>query len=184
MTLAEMLGPGGGTRSSISAHLDALDKEGRVAECLALSREQQKRLWEIASADPAEAQDLVGDAGTAVFTGRNTLRLFTRFEKRFARHQGALIGCNVHGLGWLTGPGYFTVTTGPTGLLFDYNRVPETGPDGWPRVASNDRGFASPVYGGLMDDAVWVARDVLIGSARRGVVPLDSYFVLARVTSQ
>ncbi|MEP6751312.1 MAG: hypothetical protein ABI959_01030 [Candidatus Dormiibacterota bacterium] len=180
MTLAEMLGPGTGTRSSISAHLDALETESRVAECLALSREQQQRLWKIASADPAEAQDLIGDTGTAVFAGRNTLRLFTRFEKRFARHQGAVIGCNFHSLGWLTGPGYFTVTAGPTGLLFDYRHVPSDAPKGWPRVVSNDQGFARPVYGGLLDDTVWLARDVLIGSARRGEVPLESYFILAR----
>jgi hypothetical protein len=180
LTLAEMLGQGSATRSSISAHLDALDKEVRVAECLALSRAQQKRLWEIASADRAEAQELVGDAGAAAFAGRNTLRLFTRFEKRFVRHQGALIGCNVHTLGWLTGPGYFRVTAQARRLLFDYTHVPSGSPPGWPRVVSNDQGFARPVYGGLIDDTVWVARDVLIGSARRGEVPLDSYFILAR----
>jgi len=175
-----MLGPGSVERSSISAHLDALDKEERVAECLALSRDQQKRLWEIGSADPAEAQHLVGEASTAVFAGRNTLRLFTRFEKRFARHQGALIGYNVHSLGWLTGPGYFTVMAQANRLIFDYNRVPSDAPAGWPHVVNNDQGFAKPVYGGLLDDTVWVARDVLIGSARRADVPLDSYFVLAR----
>jgi hypothetical protein len=180
MTLADMLGIGTAARSSISAHLDGLDREGRVAECLALSRKQQKRLWEIASADPAEAQELAGHAGTTVFVGRNTLRLSTRFEKRFVRHQGALIGCNVHSLGWLTGPGYFTVTPQANRLLFDYNHVPSDAPPGWPRVVSNDQGFARPVYGGLIDDTVWVAKDVLIGSARRGEVPLDSYFILAR----
>ena len=109
-----------------------------------------------------------------------TLPLFSRFEKRFARHHGTLTGYNVHGLGWLTGPGYFTVTVGSDALLFDYGRVPGDWPAGWPRVANNEQGFAKPVYGGLMDDAVWVARDVLIGSARRGEVSLDSYFVLAR----
>jgi hypothetical protein len=180
VTVAEMLGPGMVTRPNISAHLDALNKEERAADCLSLSRDQQKRLWEIASADPAEAQELVGERG-AVFAGRNSLRLFSKFEKRFARHHGALIGYNVHGLGWLTGPGYFSVTS-PRGnwLLFDYNKVPGDRPDGWPRVSRNDQGFAKPVYGGLLDDAVWVARDVLIGSARRGDFPLDSYFVLAR----
>ncbi|HEY8951606.1 MAG TPA: hypothetical protein VIP78_03480 [Candidatus Dormibacteraeota bacterium] len=181
MTVAELLGPGRVARPSISAHLDALDKDERVAECRGLSRDQQKRLWEIASADPAEAQELLGERGAAVFAGRNSLQLFSKFEKRFARHQGALIGYNVHSLGWLTGPGYFSVTSPRANwLLFDYNHVPGEGPDGWPRVSNNDQGFAKPVYGALLDDAVWAARDVLIGSARRGDVPLDSYFVLAR----
>jgi hypothetical protein len=180
VTLAQMLGPGTVTRQDIGAHLDALDHDERIAECLDISKQQQKRLWEITSADPEEPQDLVAGNSSAVFAGRNTLPLFTRFEKRFARHQGALIGFNVHPLGWLTGPGYFTVASGPTGLIFDYNRVPDDGPNGWPRVRHNNRGFAKPVYGGLLDDTVWVARDVLTGSARRGGVSLDSYFVLAR----
>jgi len=184
MTFAEMLGAGRVTRPAISAHLDVLDKNERIAACVALSRDQQKRLWEIASSEPAEMQDIVGEHGTAVFAGRNSLRLLSRFEKRFARHKGTVIGCNVHSLGWLTGPGYFTVTAGSNALLFDYRHVPDDEPDGWPRVANNDQGFAKPVYGGLLDDAVWVARDVLIGSARRGDVPLDSYFVLVRVTSR
>lgn len=180
MTLAEMLGPGTVTRQDIGAHLDALGQDKRIAECLEISKEQQKRLWEVASADPSEPQDLVAGNTPAAFTGRNTLPLFTRFEKRFARHRGALIGFNVHALGWLTGPGYFTVTSGPTRFLFDYNQVPDDGPNGWPDVRSNNRGFAKPVYGGLLDDTVWVARDVMIGSARRGDVSLGSYFVLAR----
>jgi hypothetical protein len=175
-----MLGPGGQARGDISEHLDSLDKQERITECLALAKDHQKRLWELASADPFDAQELVGERSTAVFAGRNTLGLFTRFEKRFARVDGALIGYNHHSLSWLIGPGYFTVTATASGLLFDYGKVPGTGPDGWPRVSPNSQGFAKPVYGGLLDDAVWVARDVLIGSARRGDVSLDSYFVLTR----
>ena len=180
MTLAEMLGPGTVARADVAAHLDRLDAHARVAECVALSRELQKRLWKIASAEPGEAQELVGAGGTAVFVGRNSLRLFSRFEKRFARHAGAVIGYNRHPLGWLTGPGYFVVAVAPSALLFDYRQVPSQAPAGWPRISPNTQGFASPVYAGLLDDVVWVARDVLIGSARRGDVTLDSYFVLAR----
>lgn len=180
MTLAAMLAPQGVTRAAIAAHLDTLDAHTRIAECLVLSKIQQKRLWEIAAADPAEAQELAGEHGTAIYAGRNTLPMFSRFEKRFTHDAGAVIGYNRHSLGWLTGPGYFTVSAAPKGLLFDYSKLPGRVPDGWPRVAANTQGFARPVYGGLLDDAVWVARNVLIGSARRGDVPLDSYFVLAR----
>lgn len=180
MTLAGMLGARAQARGDISAHLDAIDAQQRIAECLGLSKDQQRRLWAIASADPGEVQELVGEQGPAVFAGRNTLGLFTRFEKRFARDDGGVIGYNRHSLSWLIGPGYFTVSATPRGLLFDYGKVPGKGPDGWPRVVPNSKGFAKPVYGGLLDDAVWVARDVLIGSARRGDVSLDSYFVLIR----
>lgn len=180
MTLAAMLGPGKVACTDITAHLDTLDPKARVAECLVLSREQQKRLWEIAAAEPGNTQELVGEHGTAVFAGRNSLALFSRFEKRFVRQAGAVVGYNRHRLAWLTGPGYFTVRAQPTGLLFDYSNVPIEAPDGWPSVTANTRGFAKPVYGGLLDDAVWVARDVLIGSARRGDTSLNSFFVLAR----
>jgi hypothetical protein len=182
MTLAGMLGPVGMvTRAEITAHLDRLDAQTRVDECLVLSKQQLKLLWHLASTEPGEAQELVGQRGTAVFAGRNSLRLFTRFEKRFSRNAGAIIGYNAHSLRRLIGPGYFTVTVAQSGLLFDYSKVPGQAPDGWPRITPNTQGFAKPVYGGLLDDAVWMARDVIIGSARRGDISLDSYFVLARV---
>jgi hypothetical protein len=181
MTLAGMLGTGGMTRADISAHLDLLDTQARVAECAVLSKEQLKRLWHITGSEPGEAQELVGERGTAIFAGRNSLRLFTRFEKRFSRIAGSVVGYNRHSLGRLIGPGYFTVTAPPSGLLFDYTKLPDQAPDGWPRVSPNTRGFAKAVYGDLLDDALWVARDVIIGSARRGDVRLDSYFILARL---
>ena len=180
MTLAEMLGPGAVTRADIAAHLDRLEARMRIAECVVLSKEQQKRIWNISSTEPGETQELVDAGGTAVFAGRNSLLLFSRFEKRFAQRAGAVIGYNQHGLSWLTGPGYFTVAVSPSGFLFDYREVPTEAPAGWPGVSPNTQGFARSVYGGLLDDVVWVARDVLVGSARRGDVPLDSYFVLAR----
>jgi hypothetical protein len=180
MTLAELLGPGTVTRANIASHLDRLDAPARIAECVVLSREHQKRLWKIASAEPGEAEELVGVRGTAIFAGRNSLRFFSLFEKRFARQGGTVIGYNRHRLGWVTGPGYFAVSAVPSGLLFDYRQVPSEVPAGWPPVSPNTQGFAKPVYGGLLDDVVWVARDVLVGCARRGDVSLDSYFVLAR----
>ena len=180
MTLSEMLGPGTIARADIAAHLDGLDAHARVAECIALSASRQKRLWEIASVEPGEPQQLASASGTAVFSGRNSLRFSSRFEKRLADHAGTLIGYNQHRLSWLTGPGYFTVVAAPRGLLFDYSQTPSEAPAGWPRVSPNTQGLARSVYGGLLDDVVWVAQDVLIGSARRGDVSLDSYFVLAR----
>ena len=180
MTLARMLGSRPVTRTAIASHLDSLNAANRTIDCLSLSREELKRLWELAAADPGESQDLLGESKGSTFDGRNSLRLLTRFEKHFVRQEGMTVGYNHHRLSWLIGPGYFTVTAAPRGLLFDYNRIPDHAPQGWPRVTPNTRSLARPVYGGLQDDAVWVAHDVLIGSARRGNLSLDSYFVLAR----
>jgi hypothetical protein len=180
-TLAGLL-ERGATLADLAAHLDGLDRSERVAQCLALPAALQKRLWQVAASAPPAAGELVGGPGAAVFAGRNSLRLLTRFEKRFARQEAVVVGYNRHTLGWLIGPGYFTVAPAPggAGLLFDYRRLPARAPEGWPRVRSNSATFSRPVYGDLRDDVLWVTGDVLIGSARRGDAALDSYFVLAR----
>jgi hypothetical protein len=180
MSLAGMLGGRPRTRPDIASYLDSIDATSRSADCLTLSKDNLKRLWEVASADPGEAQDLVGGPAAAIFAGLNSLRLMRRFEKHFVGQDGQVIGYNRHRLGWLIGPGYFVVSETPKGLLFDYSRVPGNAPAGWPHVAANSRLFAAPVYGRLQDDAVWVAHGVLIGSARRGDSSLDSHFVLVR----
>ncbi|HZS37047.1 MAG TPA: hypothetical protein VFF06_09475, partial [Polyangia bacterium] len=71
-------------------------------------------------------------------------------------------------------------------LLFDYTRVPQAAPAGWPPIKPNEAGLSRFVYKNLHDFCRRVSRDVIIGSATRvdekGVEQdLDSYFVLARV---
>ena len=180
MNLAALLRSPNPTAAAIAGHLDGLDPNERRTECLALSSSHQRQLWHLASAAPAQAHELLSGAGQAVFAGRNTLQMFRRFEKRFARVGAAVIGYNHHPLSPLIGPGYFAVAEGPRGLAFDYARLPPSAPPGWPPVKSNTTGLGRAVYGGLIDDVVWVSKDVLIGSARRGDAPLDSYFVLVR----
>jgi hypothetical protein len=187
MSLASLLDQPGMSMAEIGPHLDALDSADRVAECGALSAARQKRLWELASAAPRPGGgDLIpGGQDTAVFAGRNSLGMFSHFQKRFARRGAEIAGYNVHPLAWLIGPGYFMVETGPAGmpLRFDYARVPTAAPAGWPRVSDNSSALARPVYGGLLDEVVWVASDVLVGSAFREGRALGSYFVLARAAA-
>jgi hypothetical protein len=184
VTLATMLDRPGVTPGEVADHLDRLTATGRVAECTAISAVQQKRLWELASAEARDGGELLGSAEgeTAIFAGRNSLRMFNRFEKRFARQGTTVIGYNKHSLAWLTGPGYFTVEPRSPleGLRFDYSRVPSDSPAGWPAVVDNSGFFARPVYGGLLDEVAWVSADVMIGSAFRAGAALNSYFVLAR----
>jgi hypothetical protein len=180
MTLAALLSSPNPTTVAIGTHLDQLDPDVRRNECLALSSSQQKQLWRVASAAPGEPQGLLSGEGQAVFAGRNTLQMFTRFEKRFAHVGETVAGYNHHRLSPFIGPGYFTVAPTPNGLLFDYAHLPASAPPGWPTIKPNTGGLARAVYGGLIDDVIWVSRDVLIGSARRGEVTLDSYFILVR----
>jgi hypothetical protein len=187
VSLSSLLDQPGASLAEIRAHLDGLNVADRLAECGALTATRQKRLWELATAAPwPHGGDLVpAGQDTAVFAGRNSLAIFSHFQKRFTRQGAQVGGYNVHPLGWLIGPGYFMVEPGAPGmpLRFDYSRVPTAIPAGWPRVSDNSSVFARPVYGDLLDEVAWVTLDVLIGSAFRGGRALGSYFVLARTAA-
>ncbi len=188
MTLISLLDDPDATLAQVSAHVEVLAPADRVAECRAIAEVQQKRLWDLASAVPAGVDGQLIPAGedTATFIGRNSLRAFSHFEKRFARQDADVVGRNVHPLGWLIGPGYFLVEQAASSgrLQFDYRRVPATVPAGWPSVFDNKSSiFARAVYGDLLDEVAWITDDVLIGAAFRRGLPLGSYFVLTRSDS-
>lgn len=188
-TFAELLARDGVTQPDLAAHLDALDPDARARECRALSGKLQKRLWEVCAGAPAfTLEDLVpqslGDK-QVIYAGKNSLAMFTHFEKRFVRQDGAVVGYNFQSMSWLTGPGYFTVVPAEGKrageLLFDYTRVPSRAPEGWPPVKPNTAGLSKLVYKDLHDYCRRVSRDVIIGKAtRKSEKEMENYFVLAR----
>jgi hypothetical protein len=176
------------TQAQLAAHLDALDTAQRVEQCRALGKKMQRRLWEICAEAPAfTLEDLIPstETGTVRWAGKNSLALFTHFEKRFTRQSGVVVGYNFNpGIAWFTGPGYFTTVQAPDRareILFDYTRVPATAPEGWPPVKPNTGGTAKLVYGGMHDFCRRVSSTVIIGAATRLGKPIDAYFVLARM---
>ena len=180
MTLQDLLRASAPPPSAVLQNVDGLRGEG-LSECLALGLPEQRRLWQIAEAECSEIRGELVAGATAVFAGRNTLPLLSRFEKWFAHHEGALFGCNRHPLAPLIGPGYFEVRPAADGHLeFDYGSLPSTSPPGWPAVRPNTSWPARAVYGGLLDRVLWLSADVLVGAAFRDGAPLDSYFVLVR----
>ena len=180
MTLTALLDRKDVAVGEIVGHVSSLTQAERVHECLALTAAHQRRLWEVASTSDLPSGELT-NGRTVVFAGRNSLRLFSRFEKWFCRLDGSVVGCNRHVLGPLIGPGYFTVRTDNSGkLMFDYGTVPSHAPPSWPRVSANSGFLARSVYGDLLDRVAWVSPDVLIGAAFRRDRPMDSYFVLTR----
>lgn len=186
-TLAALLARPDCTQPMLAAHLDALDVEARVRECRALGKRLQRRLWEVAADAPAfTLEDLIPstETGTVIWAGKNSLPMFTHFEKRFARQNGVVIGYNESpGIAWFSGPGYFTTVQAPDRpkeILFDYTRVPATAPAGWPPVKANTSGTAKLVFGGMHDFCRRVSQTVIIGAATRLGKPIDAYFVLAR----
>jgi hypothetical protein len=183
MTLDELLDGSSCSSADVAAYMAGLTAAQRRDECLSLSAPRQSRLWDVASTRPPADGELAR-SGAEVFAGRNSLRLFSRFQKWFARQEGRVVGCNRHSLSPLIGPGYFTVRDdGPGRLALDYWTVPAQAPPGWPRIAANSSGMARPVYGDLFDRLAWISPDVLVGAAFRRDKPLDSYFILVRIGS-
>jgi hypothetical protein len=176
----------------LATHLDALPPDERIHQCQALGKAAQRRLWDAAAAGEPLTIDFFVPAGTPAgttvrFAGRNSLPMFTLFEKRFARAGDSIIGFNFQTMSFVTGPGYFTLRpagdTAPKEVLFDYTAVPppESAPAGWPPVRSNAAGLSRLVYNNLHDYNRRVSRDVVIGSATRLGKPMDSYYVLVRI---
>ncbi len=173
---------------------DALDHPRRVTAARSLGRALQRRLYEAVDGFmPLRLEDMVPasrpDLSTVRHFGRNTLPVFTLFEKRFCRPEGAdphepgeLYGFNFQSLARITGPGYFVAVEDPTRgeVRVDYNRVPSVQPEGWPVPVPNDRGLSRFVYGFMVDTVRRVSEHVSIGSAARNGRDLGSWFVLCR----
>jgi hypothetical protein len=178
----------------IARFLDALAEPARIAASRSLDRSLQRALWSLVEGfRPVRLTDLVPPSTpelTAVrHYGRNTLPLFTLFEKRFYRGAGVdpndpreLAGANFQTLQPLTGPGYFTVQEDPARgeLLVDYRRVPNAAPVGFAPIAPNKGNRSGLVYGGMVDTLRRVSEYVTIGSAAKRGKDLGSYFTLCR----
>jgi len=185
-TLSSLLDTPDVTQPQLAAHLDALDSETRRSEIHALSGKAQKRLWDVCKGAPAfTLEDLVpaslGEGKEVIYAGKNSLAMFTLFEKRMMRKGGEIIGYNFQTMAWFTGPGYFTCLQAKDGeILFDYTKVPAQGPTEWPTSVPNTGMFSKLVYGNMNDYNRRVSKDVLIGSAFRNGKDIHSYYVLSR----
>jgi hypothetical protein len=176
--------------AEITRFLDGLSPSQRVEEVLSVTGGGVKRLYNaMAGAPPASLDELIppDETGTLIYEGRNSLPMFSRFQKRFARVQGGVVvGYNHQSMSFVTGPGYFLVEPGDgkgehgDELLFDYTRSPPAEPAGWPRYSPNDSGLSRPVYGNLKDYVRRVARGVIVGKAYKLGVDQGAYFSLSR----
>ncbi|MDA1267243.1 MAG: hypothetical protein O2816_19350 [Planctomycetota bacterium] len=128
-------------------------------------------------------------ATQVIHAGRNSLPVFTTFEKRFTRVEGrddVLYGYNEGATRPLIGPGYFVAhffaDRGEIGV--DYLQVPPTGallPAGWPKIKPNTSGLQMLVYAGMVDYMRKVSSHVTIGRAyKKGTKELPHTFLLCR----
>jgi hypothetical protein len=185
-TLGRLLQTGAGARD-IEGHLDALAPAARLDQVLAVTGRGVKRLYDAVAGGAAPSlEELIpeGHEGVRIYEGRNSLAAFTRFQKRFVRMGGLVVGYNHQSMAFVTGPGYFVVHA-PSGegehgkeLDFDYTAPPPGEPAGWPPYKANERGLSRFVYGHMHDYVRRVARGVVVGKAYRHGVEQDAYFSL------
>lgn len=187
-SLARLLDAGASARE-IAQYLDGLPVPARVAEVLSITGRGVGRLYHaVADSSPITVDEVVPPAtkGTVIYEGRNSLPMFSRFQKRFTRlEDGGIIGYNHQLMSFVTGPGYFWVRP-PSGegphaaeLYFDYTEAPPKEPAGWPAYKPNDRGLSKNVYGHMKDYMRRVAKGVMVGKAYRGGVDQKAYFSLS-----
>jgi hypothetical protein len=180
--------------AEIAGLLDGMTHAQRVDAVRSLGRSEQRRLYEAVDGfRPVRLEHLVPpsvqDFTPVRHYGKNTLPLFSHFEKRFCRPRGAdavkpgeLYGFNIQSMAPVTGPGYFVAREDPNRpeVLVDYNAVPPEHPEGWPEIKRNERGLSRFVYGFMVDTLRGVSEHVSIGSAARKGADLGSWFILCR----
>ena len=178
----------------IAAFLDGLSHAQRVAAIRSLQRREQRNLYRgVDGFKPVTLETLVPktvvDMCTVRHYGKNSLPVFTNFEKRFCRPHtpgsetpAELYGFNFQTLSPITGPGYFIareVRDRPE-VAVDYSEVPPNCPEDWPSIKSNHRGISRLVFGSLVDVLRGVSDHVTIGSAARNGKDLGNWFILCR----
>jgi hypothetical protein len=191
MNLDDVLRSGQVEISKVAAHLDALDEPTRIGAVRSLSGKAQANLFEAAKGQrsikladmvPAEVPVLA----EVPHYGLNSLPMFRTFAKVFCRPSAEakeLCGYNRAGgfVETVVGPGYYVAYEVEDGeFLVDYTRLPDTKPEHWPAMLSNQARLSRFVYGGMKDVLRGVSKHVTIGRAIRNGKVVDNWFVLCR----
>lgn len=192
-TLRELLRNDAIDLREVAAYLDGLESNERVAEVRTLRRNDQARLFEVASGrEPITLAHFVGEdhepMQEVVHHGKNSLPFFNRFAKVFVRpakgQPGELWGYNRAGpfIETVVGPGYFVARPAETEgeVLVDYSRVPPRSPGHWPPILPNSARLSRFVYHRTEDVLRGVSRHVAIGRAIKAGKPMSAWFVLCR----
>jgi hypothetical protein len=196
MDITPMISKASVDRKEIARVLDEVGEPMRIQSVADLGRHELALLFD-ASADnePLTLEHFV-PAGVPPMTeviheGKNSLGLFTRFQKRFARpatptNPPELWGYNEQSMRLFTGPGYFVAALPSEKLgiegsvVIDYRRLPADKPGSWPPIMPNSARLSRFIYNGTVDVMRRVSGHVTIGRAMRDNKPMDAWFVLVR----
>jgi hypothetical protein len=129
----------------------------------------------------------IGPLVEVIHDGKNTLPVFTHFQKRFVKLEGEELpaaGYNHQSMQFFTGPGYFGVTKGEGEhegeLVVDYSKLPKVKPADWPTIQENGGLIGGIVYGGMTDYVRGISTHVSIGQAFKGGKPRNAWFAMVR----
>jgi hypothetical protein len=177
----------------VAGALDGLAEADRIDAVAHLRRRELAALYEAAAGNPPLTLIDFVPADVAprtevIHEGKNSLPLFTRFQKRLCRAPGAasteLWGYNEQANRLFTGPGYFVCHQDRGQLVIDYREVPAAAPEdlppGWPRIIPNSARLSRFIYNGTVDVMRRVSDRVTIGRAHRKDKPMDAWFALVR----
>jgi len=177
--------------------LDELGHTGRLATVRGWERKDLVRLYEGAKGHhPLTLEHFVpstiGANTEVIHHGKNSLPLFSSFQKRFMRPEGAadpvkeLYGFNRQANEAFTGPGYFVVHAEPAPFAnegevsIDYRKLPPGKVAAWPEITSNSARLGRFVYANMVDVMRGISKNVSIGRAWKNGKWMDAWFVLCR----
>ena len=174
----------------IEQGLNLLSPEDRVKQSRSLGPSDQKALWLLCDQRAVSLSQIVPDdciGKTVRHLGRNTLPAFKIFEKRFIRpneESDVLWGFNEGPTRKLVGPGYFVCRESDQPnigtIVIDYEMLPDTAPEGWPKIKPNEAGVSRLVYAYMQDYLRRVSEHITIGRAYRKGKESPNYFTLCR----
>jgi hypothetical protein len=172
---------------AVGAWFDTATPEARLAGIRSLGKSEQRRLFQAAAASNSLSLDfMVPTTGTlteVIHEGKNTLPVFTTFQKRFARlpdRPDVLVGYNEGVTRSLVGPGYFEAYVQGNDIAIDYTRTPTQKVTSWPGIRPTTSGISLFVYAHMIDYIRRVSNHVTIGRAVRKGKETENYFLLCR----
>jgi hypothetical protein len=180
--------------AEMAGTLDGLSDDARIDVIAHLGRRQLAAMYDAAAdSEPLTLTDFVpahvAPRTEVIHAGKNSLPLFSRFQKRFCRApqpaSTELWGYNEQTMRPFTGPGYFVCHLDEEGrLVIDYRNTPAAGPQdlppGWPPILPNSARLSRFIYNGTVDVMRRVSQRVSVGRAHRAGKPMDAWFALVR----
>lgn len=194
-TLKELVSAASPDAGEIASFLDSLVLADQISAARSLQGGSlQGALWKAVSQVPRVSTDQMVPADypelrPIIFHGKNSLPVFTDFQKICFRPEG----CAGQSVAWgynetkirnWIGAGYYvlhdTADSAHGGAAFDYTQLPDKGLPAWPEVLPNTAGISRFIYAHMIDYMRRVSEDVFIGSAVRNGREMNSYFVVVR----